>query len=342
VLVLSGATRLVDQLESNGAAVLVLGNNGPMGRLVGLIRTPAAIRRLKPDLIQGWMVHGNLAAQIAGTLFNIPVLWGIRHSQLVSGQEKWLTEKTVALLKYLSKFPARIVYNSEAGKDWHARFGYEARRAVVIPNGFDLSAFRADAVSRAQTRKMLAASDNTVVVGMVARYHPVKGHATLLEAASGLVAKHKNILFVLAGSGCDQGNADLVASVNRLGLENHTCLLGERSDIPAVMNAFDIGVLSSSSEGFPNVVGELMACGVPCVVTNVGDSASLIGQTGLCVPAMNPSALAHALEKIISMDGYQRRRLGELARSRIANSLSLPSVARAYEALYSEVKLERT
>src|SRR5260221_4989732 len=269
VVVLSGRTAFAEQFEKAGAQVVILGMRGPFGRVIGLARVPASIWRLKPDVLQGWMVHGNLAAQIAGTLFGIPVIWGVRHSQLIRGQEKTLTRTLEVLMKYLSKLPARIVYNSNAGKLRHEALGYDIARSAVIPNGFDLSAFLIDKDARERFRRLFQISEETVVIGMVARYHPVKDHATFLEAAGALSRQWSNLLFVLVGAGCDPKNIDLATAIERQGLTSRVQLLRERSDVQAIANAFDIGVLSSSSEGFPNVVGELMACGIPCVVTDV-------------------------------------------------------------------------
>lgn len=245
-------------------------------------------------------------------------------------------------MKYLSSLPVRIVYNSSDGKLHHEAFGYHASRSVVIPNGFNLAQFSIDEKARVKYRQAMNVPPDTIVIGMIARFHPMKDHTTFLQAASLLRRQRSNLLFVLVGDGCDPTNAALQSAIGQLDLGQNVLLLGERSDVHALANAFDIGALSSVSEGFPNVVGELMACGVPCVATDVGDTKWLIGDTGILVAPNEPVELAEGLGKLIDLGPDSRSQLGRAARARIAETFSIGSIAQRFEALYLESTLRRT
>jgi glycosyltransferase involved in cell wall biosynthesis len=288
------------------------------------------------------MLHGNLAAQITGTVLGIPVLWSVRHSKLIPGRETKSARFLAWAMKYMSGLPFQIVYNSHEGRLHHEALGYNARAATVIPNGFDLCQFEPDESARTHHRMSLGVAPLTTVIGMVARYHPMKDHATLLNAARLVCEQYADVIFVLVGRRCDATNAELVSAVASRRLSNSVLLLGEREDVPALANAFDIGVLSSVSEGFPNAIGELMASGVPCVVTDVGDSRFLIGETGYTVPPGDAVALASAFDRLIRMGHEARRNLGSKARARVASLFSIASVASSFEALYSESASLRT
>jgi glycosyltransferase involved in cell wall biosynthesis len=337
VVVLGARAPLTVELERAGAGVVILGGNGRIRDLFVPIRAVNVIRRLEPAVLQGWMVHGNIAAQLAGSLLRIPVVWGVRHSRLPAGREKALTRFLSRLMRYMSGLPARIVYNSLDGRSYHATIGYEDRRAVVIPNGFDVSQFDINQHARARYRTEFHIAEHTIAIGMVARYHPIKDHANLLQAARILQERYADIVFLLVGLGCDTSNAELLGRVNQLGLQGSVLLLGERSDVHRLASAFDIGTLSSASEGFPNAIGELMACGVPCVVTNVGDSQWIVGETGITVPPRDPAALAEGILKMIHLGTEGRGNLGRQARARVRDLFSIQSISNQFEAIYREV-----
>jgi glycosyltransferase involved in cell wall biosynthesis len=183
----------------------------------------------------------------------------------------------------------------------------------------------------------MSLSAGAVLIGMIARYHLVKDHATFLEAASLLLKSHNQVHFVLAGSGVDMNNAQLRELLSRYDMSPHVHLLGHRKDIARLSAAMDIVSLSSYCEGFPNAIGEAMACGVPCVATNVGDSALVVGDTGLIVPPRDPYALADAWKELIDMGIEHRQTLGMRARQRVVEKFSLDTIASQYETLYTEL-----
>lgn len=307
------------------------------------VRLAARLRRLRPDLVQGWLLQGNLAASFGVTLarLHVPVLWNVRWTLYDVESEPLRTRALLQLSSRLSRFPARIVYNSRLAVTQHAAIGFPPGRARVIPNGFDLEQLRPDPAVRTAVRLELGIPSDAKVVGMLARYHPMKDHATSVQAAARLVERGVDAVFVYAGRDVDNRNADLVDLVDRLGLSGRVRLLGDRRDVARLFASFDLYWMSSLArgiaEGFPNVIAEAMACGVPCVTTDSGDAARIIGQTGRVVPSRDPKALGDAAADLLLSDPDDIRRMGREARARIERDFSLESVVAAYEALYAEV-----
>jgi glycosyltransferase involved in cell wall biosynthesis len=307
--------------------------------------TPAAIwrlrclaRRLKPDLIQGWMYHGNLAASLAGAFApkSVPVLWNIRRASCSLEHDKPLTRIIIKSGARLSGLPAKILYNSRMGAAQHKDFGYRADKTLVIPNGFDTALFAPSAEARGDVRLELGVGKDAILIGLVGRYSPEKDHANFLRGGALLLKSCPDVSFVLLGRGCDKENRALGELIRDLGIVERVYLLGERHGIPRITAALDIASSSSFEEGFSNVVGEAMACGVPCVVTDVGDSAWIVGETGRVVPPRDSEALCAAWRELVEMGSAARRALGVKARRRIEERFSIHRIAQQYEKAYEE------
>jgi glycosyltransferase involved in cell wall biosynthesis len=295
-------------------------------------------RQFDPELIVGWMYHGNLMATIAATLSGskAPVFWSIRQSLTTLSQERWLTAAVIKAGAFLSDRPAVITYNSRTSATQHEVFGYNAERRVVIPTGFDCQGFRPDSKAREDVRGELGIHDQAVLVGLVARYHPMKNHTGFLRAVALVAGVHPSVRFVLIGHGVTE-QPKVMSLIDKLRIQDRVILLGERRDTARLMAGLDIACSASSwGEGFSNAIGEAMACAVPCVVTEVGDSAYIVGNTGLCVPPQDPGAMAQAINQLVSAGSAHRKQLGIAARSRIQDNFSLPAVVAHYEALYLE------
>jgi glycosyltransferase involved in cell wall biosynthesis len=302
-----------------------------------LWRLVAAVRRLKPDLIQGWMYHSCLAAQLSrvAAARRAPVLWSIHSCNNDLALEKRLTAALIRLCGRLSARPAKIIYVSEASRRQHEAMGYCPENSCVIPNGFDTTHFAPSTEARATVRAELGVSEDHLLIGLIGRFHPMKDHLNFLRAASLLSKDYHAARFLLVGREVDADNQALRRLIVRWGLDSRAHLLGERGDIPRLIAASDICSLSSSyGESFPLVVGEAMACGVPCVVTDVGDAAKLVGSTGLVVPPRNSEALAEAWRELIRLGSDGRAQLGEAARERVRENFLLASVIAQYEALF--------
>ena len=289
-----------------------------------------ALRSFKPELLIGWMYHGNIAAWLFASKLGVPLVWNIRQT-LMFAQEKPLTQRVIRGGAYLSRTPKKIVYVSRHARDQHRALGYWDNNGLVLPNGFDLEIFRRDETERTRMRSELGVDDETCVIGHVARYHRAKDQIGLIGAARRVIAEEPSTVFVLAGEGLNGANAALAAAVRQCGVEQHVRLLGETASPQAVLSACDLFCLPSAwGEGFPNVVGEAMACELPCVVTRLGDAPDLVDKTGLVVEPGDREALAQAIVQLIRLGHAGRAGLGAQARGRIAERFSLPGVAARY------------
>lgn len=327
------------RLEAAGVSLLTLGMRRGVPGPAPLWQLRRALHKLQPDLVQGWMYHGNVAANVGRVLGGrrYPVVWNVRHSMYDYRNEKWLTAVLIRLSARLSNRVDRIIYNSRRSAGQHEALGYAPDRTLVIPNGFDLDRFGPSAEARAALRTKLGLEASTVIVGLVARYHPMKGHGDFLRAAAIVSRKRPGVRFVLAGRRVDRDNRELMALARETGLENEF-FLGEVSDMAALTPALDIACMSSAwGESFPNVIGEAMACAVPCVATDVGDSAYIVGETGKVVPAGDPEVFAGACLELIDAGDEGRGQLGTAARNRVLREFSLERIALQYDALYTEL-----
>lgn len=302
----------------------------------GMIRLAFHLRRVQPDVVQTWMDHSNLIGGVATRLgCHARVVWSIHASNHIAGVAKRMTRLTVSVCAKLSRrVPSRIVYCAERACMSYAALGFAPDRAMVIPNGFDTSAFRPDPEARLGLRQELGLGDDAFVVGLAARFDPIKDHTNFLRAAAMFADLVPSAHFLLCGANVDAHNAALVEQIATLGLTQRCHLLGRRQDMPRVHAAMDVATSSSFSEAFPLAIGEAMACGVPCAATDVGDSSLIIGPTGRIVPPREPSALAAAWSGLWALGPAGRRRLGDDARRRIKEMFDLDTITRRYEALY--------
>lgn len=337
VISLTGDQPVGDLLRSAGIPVesLELRPGFPDPR--GIFRLRQKISAVVPDIVQTWMYHadlmGGIAAKLAGSY---PVVWNIRHTITDKGSLKTSTYLIASVNALLSRYlPAKIVCNAHAGKQTHAAMGFEESKMSVIENGFDLSRFVPDKTSRQDVRNELGLPGNGNLIGMAARYHPQKDHANFIRAASILARKRQDVDFLLWGNNMDDTNLELAGLVHSVDLQDHVHVLGLRRDGQRLFSALDIATLSSAyGEAFPQVIGEAMACGIPCVVTDVGDSARIVENTGRIIPPRDPQALANAWDELLSMPEAERNRLGLSARERIKNLFSLETTTRKYSQLY--------
>jgi glycosyltransferase involved in cell wall biosynthesis len=319
-----------------GIPIVKLGMRPGMPEPTGVLRLMSHLRRVRPAVVQTWMDHSNLIGGVASRVTcGAKVVWGVHHSDHVKELTKRTTLLTVGACARLSRWvPRGIVLCSEHSRKLYGERGFAAEKMQVIPNGFDTARFRPDAAARAEVRRELGIAPDAPVVGLVARYDPFKDHAGFCRAAALVATVRRDARFVMCGRGVDGGNRALVSLIEALGIVDRCRLLGPRNDVPRVLAALDVLASSSVSEAFPLAVGEAMACGVPCVATDVGDSARMVGQAGRIVPAGNPLALAEGLNEVLAMDVAERARLGEVGRRRVREMFDLDAVTRRYEALY--------
>ncbi len=333
---------IAQRLEEIGIVVRTLNMKRGVPDLSASFKLARYIKTFSPDIVQTWMYHADLLGGVVTRLISkAPVIWNCRRSDVEISRTKkttWMVMKLCAWLSY--SVPKAIICNSSAAKESHKRLGYNTKRFEIIPNGFDTTVFRPDQEARAQIRRELNVGPTEMLIGMVARYDPIKDPENFLNAATELRKSCKQCTFLLCGEGFDSSNAELIKIIERLDLASHVRLLGERKDAEKIMAALNIFTLSSKSEGFPNVVGEAMACGIPCVVTDVGDCRTLIGSSGIIVPIGSPVALAQGWEKIIVMSRPEQEALGAAARVRIESFFSIQAITSRYEEFYRRQKRE--
>lgn len=334
VISLTDRGRLAERIEAVGVPVYTLDMKRAHIDLIALPRLVRLVKKIRPSILQTWLYHADLLGTAAAILTRCPSLvWNVRCSDMDLTHYAWTTRVTLNLLALISRLPQAIIVNSRVGQRFHEQIGYRTRQWQMIPNGFDLDEFRPDSAAYIELRDALHLPHDTILIGMVARVDPMKDHATFLDAARQLAGR-RDVAFVLVGKGVD----GLASQVNALGLTGRVHLLGVRSDVATIMPALDIFSLTSAfGEGFPNVVGEAMACGVPCVVTDVGDAAFLVGNGGRAVPPGDPNQLAHHWSELIGMGREKRLELGAISRERVRTGFNLRSVVSQYERCYEEL-----
>lgn len=297
-----------------------------------LWRLMRLIRRMKPAVVQTWLYHADLVGLVAAKMSTrAPVVWNLRCSDMELAQYSRLTALVLRVLTWLSPLPAAVIVNSAAGQHRHTQIGYRPRDWRYLPNGIDVVKFKPDVEARRRWRERLNLGDDTVLVGMAARRDPMKDHEGLLRAAAQIKG---DVAIALVGSGVDQKDATLAQLAKDSGKPVH--LLGHTGDMPGFMAALDVAVLASLGEGFPNVVAEAMACGVPVIGTDVGDVATIVADTGVVVPKRDEKALADAIAALAADRGL-RASLGTRARARVVDNYALPEVAARYNAMWAQI-----
>jgi glycosyltransferase involved in cell wall biosynthesis len=336
VIVLSPGGGMYSRFVASGITLIVLDvRRAPIGDLVRMVRL---MRTMRPDIVQTWLYHadflGGLAARLAG---NRNVIWGIRTTDVDGG-----CARSTALVRHLCALlsrwvPHTIVCVAEAARRSHALLGYDANRMVVVGNGFDLSAFTPGHGERAALRAHCGFAADDIVLGTLGRFNLDKDYPNFVKAAGQLASRYPQLRFLMIGKNLDAANAELSRWIAATGYAKRFVLLGERADIAICLSAMDIFCLSSRTEAFPNVVGEAMAMGLPCVATDVGDVAVLMANTGVLVPRANPDALAQGVAGLVALDPAHRRQIGQQARARIGARFTMGCVRARFEHIYEGV-----
>ena len=331
-----------ERLRAAGVAVHALGMKRGRVSLGGFMALRSLIAATRPDAVQTWMYHadliGGLAARLAGVR---AIAWGIRNSGEHlerSSRSARLVLRACAMLS--GRIPKAIVCAAQKSAQRHADKGYDRERMVVIANGYDLSRYAPNDEARQRVRAQWGLPQDVPAIGCVARWDPLKDHANLLRAIAALVrdGRDAGLRCVLIGRGMDTANTELAALIDRLGLRDRLVLAGPSDDVPAAMNGLDLHVLSSCAEGFPNVVAEAMACGVYCVVTDVGDAAFIVGDAGVVVPPEQSEALARGIETALcEVASRGRTRAGEAGRARVLENFDLARMVQSYIAVWRRI-----
>ena len=302
------------------------------------------LKSIKPNVIQTMLVHADFIGGLAGRLSGIKnIIWNIRYSNLEFKGTKFHTTLILKILALLSDYvPKKIIINSKKARKIYIEKGYNKKKIIFIPNGYDLSILKSNKTHKINFKKKFNQNKFTPIIGNVARYDPQKDHLNLLNALS--LIRKRNIKFfcILVGSNIDKNNLKLTNQIRELKLSKYVKLLGRRNDITEIMNGLDIYVQSSAyGEGFPNVVAEAMACGTPCVVTDVGESSFLVNKTGWVVPPNNPFRLADAIEKSINeIDNLDWKNRCKRSTLEIQKNFDMDKMLRSYRRVWYKFKVK--
>jgi glycosyltransferase involved in cell wall biosynthesis len=343
VISLTGHGWTSEKLTKAGVSVhaLDLGASGSR-KLAGLFQLRRLIRSIKPDVVQTWMYHADLLGGMAARLGGLKsIVWNVRASNLSNDRASLPTRGIRwACARLSSVIPKIIVCNSHAGARVHAELGYQRQKIVVIPNGYDVAELGPDLNARSTLRQQWRCPPDQPVLGIVARWDILKDHENLIKALAILAQKGRAFRCALIGPGMNEKNGALMELLRVHGVKENVVLHGPTEHINAVMSALDVHVLSSRAEAFPNTVAEAMACGTPCVVTDVGDAAAIVGDTGWIVPPEDAAALAHALDQAIEALSDRNRwsTRQRASRQRISEHFNLAMVAAEFRAVWQAAR----
>ena len=346
VVSLRGEGVLGPQIKALGIPVhgLNLARNASIAKGISGLRQ--LIEQYRPAVIQSWLYAADLLAGYVAKKQGLPIVWNIRQSETRCRLDQWHISLNQRINARLSgRWPHSIVFCAHEALRCHQRIGYAAANAVVIPNGIDTDAFRPEPSSRHALRNQWARKGDvaaTALVGIAGRYDPLKNHRRFLDVIAGLKSQSTApFRAVMIGRGIESSNAALRAMIEQKGLQDDCHLLGERHDMNAIFNALDLVLLTSDSEGWPNVLGEAMAAGKPCVATDVGDVARVFGSTGKVVDVDDTGAFIKAVQQCLDTDEQQRKSMGAEARKRIVEHFSIAQTVKQYDGLYTSIINER-
>lgn len=327
--------RFAEQLAADGVPVTSLNKRGRWHLFGFAVALRRELRSDRPDVVYSFLTTANIVAAIlAYTLRGLPVIWGVRVSDMDLSKYGPIDRMVSAIERMLASTPRLTICNSAAGVARCLKRGFPGDRVTHVPNGIDLDSFQPDPDAGPALRRRLGLNEHTPVIGMIARFDPMKGVDVFMKAAQDLKSIDPTARFVLAGNGMEPGNTDLSSLIGTEGLEGNVSLLGVSEDIPGIQAGLDIATLSSRfGEGFSNVIGEAMACGVPVVATSVGDAAAVIGDTGWIVPPGDAAALSKAWQEALALAPESRARRGRDARQRVTERFDRRAIAEKTEAV---------
>jgi glycosyltransferase involved in cell wall biosynthesis len=329
-----------ESLRTRGVCVHTLGMASALDFPITLWRLIRLIRQYRPAVLQTWMYHadflGGLAARLAGSCH---VVWNVRGTAIPQGALS-ITYWLIRLCAVCSYFiPDRIICCANSAKIAHIRLRYAAHKMIVVPNGYDFSAFELHSNSRERVRLELGFSGGDIVICVVGRFDPLKDFYNFVTAATYISSKRSDVKFLMVGRGNEWSNAMLRSWIEDAGIVRQFKLVGQQTDVAYYLSAIDVFCLSSVNEAFPNVVVEAMAMGLPCVVTRAGDAADILGDDNFAVPVSDSVALADALLRMCNLDPVGRRLLGNRNAKKVRDEYGIEKIRRKYEEVYEDVSI---
>jgi glycosyltransferase involved in cell wall biosynthesis len=328
---------LLDDLEKAGVPVVSLEKRGRWD-LIGFVpRMIRELRHLEPDVLLSFLAPPNILSALARPfLGQCKVILGIRASNMDLSNYDWTWRLAHCIERFMSPLAHSIVANSDSGRSYARGQGFKGD-IHVIANGIDVERFCPLDLTHGHLRQEWQLEENSPVIGLSARLDPMKDHRSFIKAAAIASSKLPGLRFVCVGDGKPDFVRDLKDIARNAGLQDKIIWAGARRDMPEVFNSFDVATLTSSfGEGFPNTIGEAMACGKRCVVTDVGDAAKVVGETGLVTPVGDPNGLALAWLELLAQSAEQRDQTEAWCRSRIIDHFSVPTMVDSYCNLFLE------
>ena len=340
VISFQGEQKYVSLLQKNNISVHTLNFSKTRINIFGLFKLFKLIRQLKPDVVQTWMPHADLIGGVMARIVGVKnIFWGIHHTNLIKGKINRIVVIINKLNAILSSFvPTKIIYCAEKSREAQESIGFKRNKGVVVHNGYDTNSFFQDSSVENDIRNELGISHETFVIGHVGSYNPLKDQETLIKSLRYLDQKGINFNAIFVGKKLDSSNDNLIRLIEENGLTERIHLLGIRNDISAIMNGIDVFMLSSVSEAFPNVLNEAMACGTPCISTDVGDTALIVGNTGWIVSPQDAKALAKSSikaleEKKLHHESWEQRKKD--CRQRIIENFSFEKMIKKYKDVWN-------
>jgi len=292
------------------------------------------IHKYRPHILYGLLGDSCTLAFFLGKLFRKRIIWGLRATNLNFREYSLFSGIVYRLNALLSRWADMIICNSWSGIEYHSSLGYKWENMVVVPNGIDISFFRNRFSESKILRESWGVPLDAQLIGRVGRLDTIKDYSTFLKAAAITSDRKKSAYFAIVGEGTDEAKADLVNLSSSLGIKDRLIWLGPQENLPPIYSAFTISCSSSFGESFPNVIAESLACETPCVATDVGDSAKVLGPGGIIVPPKDPYALANAFEKVISMSEKDLRDIGKKGRNHICQKFAIEKMVRNTENIF--------
>ena len=333
---LKSVTNQLLEIQNPKCELIQLNLNGVSSIPRCLWRFLKILKRQRPHIVHSWLYQSDIfSLMFYPFLKGITIIWSIRQTNLSFQHNKLFTLACVKILAWFSKLiPDLIISNSKSAIASHESFGYFNEKIIFVPNGVSTDEFKPNLKSRKAFRLANAVKSETFLVGMVARFDSQKDHECFLKAASLIVYDRQDVQFYLCGHRINENNAALAQYVEQYDLLKNVILGDQQFDIPKVLNGLDLLVSSSLGEGWPNVLAEAMACGTPCVATDVGESVDIVGRTGIVVEANNPRLLANGILQMIERVNFQREYLSELCRNHIIENFDIEQAGSKFQNVY--------
>jgi glycosyltransferase involved in cell wall biosynthesis len=340
VISLTTTGSIGQQIEALGISVSAMGMKPGQISLSDITHLTEEIIKQDPAIVQTWMYHADLLGGLAAKRAGIrQIAWNIRNSTLDWKKSKTSTMFIVAICALLShSIPKKIVICSQAAAKVHRKAGYNEKKMRVIPNGFDLTIFKPDRNAGFRLRESLGLGEHVPVVGLAARFDKQKDHETFIRSAEIVLKSLPEAQFILCGDGITAKNPSITRWLSTFGVADHFHLLGRWTDMAQFHSACDVAVSSSAyGESFSNVLGEAMACGVPCISTRVGGAEELMGNIGRIVPPGDPIRLGEAVSEILLMPEDQHQDMSRMCRERVQQNFDINHIARTYMRFWEEL-----